>query len=283
MATTPTHITLAEAAEQLGVHYMTAYRYVRTGRLPAEKVGQEWQVDQADVQSFLHDKPDASSPPRSRGTRTHEYPRRLVERLIIGDEAGAWTVVESAMSGGMTPDAVYLELLGPALESVGQRWADGELSIAQEHQASAVALRLIGRLGPRFARRGRKRGTLLLGAPPGDVHGIPTALMGDLLRGRSLQVIDLGADVPAESWRSTAAGTQHLLAIGICASTPDNEDRIRAAIGRIREVTPVPIVLGGNGIVSAASALDLGATSYSTSFADAVAQLDTYATGRAAS
>ena len=32
-------LTLAEAANHLGVHYMTAYRYVRTGQLPARKAG----------------------------------------------------------------------------------------------------------------------------------------------------------------------------------------------------------------------------------------------------
>ena len=31
--------TLPEVAEKLGVHYMTAYRYVRTGRLPARTRG----------------------------------------------------------------------------------------------------------------------------------------------------------------------------------------------------------------------------------------------------
>ena len=33
-------LTLQEAADLLGVHYMTAYRYVRTGRLPARTVPQ---------------------------------------------------------------------------------------------------------------------------------------------------------------------------------------------------------------------------------------------------
>ena len=42
-------MTLQEAAERLGVHYMTAYRYVRTGKLPAEKAGVHWMVDPADV------------------------------------------------------------------------------------------------------------------------------------------------------------------------------------------------------------------------------------------
>jgi excisionase family DNA binding protein len=39
-----TDITLTEAAELLGVHYMTAYKYVRTGRLAATKVGGGWRI-----------------------------------------------------------------------------------------------------------------------------------------------------------------------------------------------------------------------------------------------
>ena len=38
-------IELREAAERLGVHYMTAYRHVRTGRLPAVQRGGRWYMD----------------------------------------------------------------------------------------------------------------------------------------------------------------------------------------------------------------------------------------------
>jgi excisionase family DNA binding protein len=44
-----TAISLREAAERLGVHYMTAYSYVRTGRLPAARDGVEWRVLRATV------------------------------------------------------------------------------------------------------------------------------------------------------------------------------------------------------------------------------------------
>ena len=42
-------LTLPQVADKLGVHYMTAYRYVRTGRLPATRVKGAWQVDPADL------------------------------------------------------------------------------------------------------------------------------------------------------------------------------------------------------------------------------------------
>ena len=54
-------LTLYEAAEQLGVHYMTVYRYVRTGRLPGHKVGAEWRSDPDDLATFV--RLAATSPP----------------------------------------------------------------------------------------------------------------------------------------------------------------------------------------------------------------------------
>lgn len=266
------HISLAQAAEQLGVHYMTAYRYVRTGRLAAHKVGQEWQVDPTDVEALLR----AAGTEGVSGGRGRRRDRTvgLVDRLTRSDEAGAWAIIEDAVNGGMDVDRVYLDLLAPALEQVGDRWAIGEVTIAQEHQASALVLRLIGRLGPRFARRGRKRGTLVVGAPAGDVHGLPSALLSDLMRGRGFSVIDLGADVPAVSWATTCAEATRLHGVGICASTPGNDAEIRAALTAIRSATGVPIVLGGNGIDDEAQALDLGASAFSDSFEQAVELLD---------
>ena len=39
------HLSLHEAADLLGVHYMTIYRRVRLGILPARKIGGTWMVD----------------------------------------------------------------------------------------------------------------------------------------------------------------------------------------------------------------------------------------------
>ena len=59
--------------------------------------------------------PSVVSITSTRNTRGSEYPRRLVNRLISGDESGSWTVIEGALIAGMEPDEVYLDLLRPAL------------------------------------------------------------------------------------------------------------------------------------------------------------------------
>lgn len=248
MPSTDELITLNEAADRLGVHYMTAYRYVRTGRLHGVKDGTEWRVRASDVEALRNPAPDAAPPRRRRRT---DYASRLEERLLAGDESGAWAVIEGAMASGMEATTVYRELLAPAMVSVGDRWANDEIDVSQEHLASAVVLRLIGRLGPRFARRGRKKGTVVLAGPAGEHHGIPLAMVGDLLRGRGYDVADLGPDVPPQSLARAVGSMPRVVAIGLCATSPGLTPALKAAIAAAREVTDAPILIGGGGVLEA--------------------------------
>lgn len=250
-----TTMTLQEAADHLGSHYMTVYRYVRLGRLPARKVGGTWEVERADVEALQHGDEQTVRPRHSA-----DWSGRLEARLVQGDEAGAWGVVEAALASGTTPAEIYTGLIGPALASLGAKWHDGTISIAQEHLATAVALRLIGRMGPRFARRGRTKGVVVVTTPPGERHAIPSLMVSDLLRGGGFQVIDLGADVPDDSLAQIVSGLDGLVAVCI-SSTRLNADRaVRGSIKSVREAAPeVNIFVGGASITDADHAAGLGA------------------------
>ena len=253
-------ITLHDAAERLGVHYMTAYRYVRTGRLPAERDGVQWMVDPADLKRM-------SQPGRSRahpGRVRSEGPAKLAGRMVAGDEPGAWAVVEAALASGVDPADVHMDLLAPALDLIGDQWATGTLTVADEHRATVVAQRLIGRLGPRFARRGRKRGTVVLGTPPGEQHSLPGAIVADLLRGAGFEVLDIGANAPAESFVETAREANRLVAVLIGATTPGRDTTVRATVRTLRGAgVDAPVLLGGAAIKDEAHARKLGADGWS--------------------
>jgi excisionase family DNA binding protein len=278
-------VTLHDAAERLGVHYMTAYRYVRTGRLPAVKEGAEWRVAPADLRAFevaSAARQAAPTEPGRRGARRHGpgYPRRLEGRLLAGDEAGAWTILEDAMTAGVEPDELYLEVLAPAMAAIGDGWAAGEITVGEEHRASVVMLRLIGRLGPRFTRRGRKRGSIVVGAAPGDHHGVPVALAADLLRGEGFTVVDLGADTPAVSFVEAALDSERLVAIGINATSAGNEASIADTIAGIRAQLDCPVVLGGSGLTDPDAARALGADVVTTTATEALAAFNLLAEQR---
>ena len=253
-------ITLQEAADRLGVHYMTAYRYVRTGRLPARREGVQWMVDPAELGKMRS--PERMT--RGHGTVRAEGPGKLVARMVAGDEAGAWGVVEAALASGVEAADVYLDLLVPALEAVGDGWAAGELTVADEHRATAIAFRLVGRLGPRFARRGRKRGTVVVGEPPGEQHGLPSAILADLLRGVGFEVLDMGANTPATSFAETAQDANRLVVIAIAITTPGGDSAVRAVVKALRQAgLAVPILVGGAAVGDRAHALRLGADEWS--------------------
>ena len=251
-------MTLVQAAESLGVHYMTVYRYVRTGRRPATGVGGTGRVDPDDVERIRAGRPPGPAGPAAAGPDT--TPAGLEARLLAGDERGAWTLLESALASGRTPPEILLELVGPALRNLGSRWELGQLTVADEHLASEVASRLISRIGARFIRRGRKKGTVIVCAPPGERHAAPVAIAADLLRWNGFDVVELGADTPADALGQTAARTTDLVAIGLACTTPESCASAKRAIAVLRRTVPgIPMVVGGAGVVDADHARRLGA------------------------
>jgi excisionase family DNA binding protein len=252
-------LTLQEVADLLGVHYMTVYRYVRLGLLGADKVAGTWQVTPAAL-AELRDRPVVVPASSARGRRRAPWAERLEHRLVAGDGRGSWSVIEAALAGGAELDEVYLDIVAPALRTIGQRWAEGALDVAVEHRASVITVRLLGRLGPRFPRRGRSRGTVVVGAPAGEHHALPVALLADVVRGRGWDVSDLGADVPAGSFARTAAASERLRMVGVSISTPESMRTGEETIAALRSALDgVPILAGGHAVVDEAHARAIGA------------------------
>lgn len=256
-------LTLQEVADELGVHYMTAYRYVRLGVMDASKSGGVWQVERSAVDRFREQAASAGTGPSGKvGARHRKAPwaTRLESRLVAGDAPGSWSVVEAAMAAGAELDEIYLDVLTPAMASIGERWAAGELDISVEHRATGIAMRIVGRIGPRFTRRGRARGVVALGAPSGEFHALPVAMLGDLLRLRGWEVSDFGVDMPSESIAHVIRETSDLLAVGLSAMSADNLPALADACAAARAADPeVLVVVGGHAVLDDDHARALGA------------------------
>ena len=258
-------VTLHEAADRLGVHYMTAYRRVRMGILPARKVGGTWWIDPADL-----DRPIVAASAQPPGRRSAGQPDdssawrdRLKGRMLSGDLAGSWRVVEAAMAAGREPRDIYVEVLAPTLHAVGDLWQSGAAGIEQEHLASSVAASLIGRLGPRFARRGRKKGIVIVAMPPGERHGLGVAMLADILTQDGYEVRNLGADTPAPSLVATMRDADQLAAVIV--SVVDARHRVAAEellSAAHRERPTLALIAGGYAVPDERSAVELGAAGW---------------------
>ena len=199
-----TLLGLPAAAELAGVHYMTVYRWVRTARLAAEKSGGIWKVRLGDLEALTGggargtSKADSAGrhrPARFDGSRVAP----MTAALLRGDQGGAWLLVEESRRAGIAPVDVLCDLIEPAMAEIGRRWRNGEVSVADEHRATVVASRLIGRLGPAATRPGRSRGGIIVGAVEGNRHSLGSAVVADIFRAAGYDVTDL--DLPERCGR----------------------------------------------------------------------------------
>ena len=257
-------LSLKEVAELLDVHYMTAYRYVRLGMLPATQQGRRWVVRADDLAAFV------DAPPASTERGDAEWDERLLARMLEADMSGAWSVIEAALASGTTPSAAYERLLVPALRSVGELWATGDIGVADEHAASQIATRIVARLAPRMARPGRKRGTVVLGSTQTETHGLALSIAADLFRNAQFDVVDLGTNLPAESLAASVASRDDVTVVALSVTAPGQEAEIARSIAAVREVSDVKVVVGGGGM-SEEEALRAGADAYARTAQDGVA------------
>jgi len=118
----------------------------------------------------------------------------LYAAITGGEETRARHQVERLASGVRIVDLCE-QVIAPALRRVGDEWAAGRVSIAQEHRASAICERLLASQIRQPA--GRPRGTAVVAAPPGERHGLPALMAAACLREDRWLVHHLASDLPA--------------------------------------------------------------------------------------
>lgn len=244
-----TDISLQDVAQMLNVHYMTVYRYVRQGLLPAKKVGRTWFVSTSDLEAFKKARGAELEAPEQ-GRARAPWAERLEARLMEGDERGALEVMESVLRAGNDLYYLYLEVLSPALVSIGAQWERGDIEIFVEHRATNIAMRLMSQVGSRFSRRGVSKGTVVMGAPSGEEHAMTVAMIADLVRSEGWTVHDLGANMPAHSFAEAVRQSNDVVAVCVGVTMTTSVTAARESVMEIRKVlrAGVPIFIGGAGI-----------------------------------
>jgi MerR family transcriptional regulator, light-induced transcriptional regulator len=233
---------LREAADALGVHYQTAYLWVRQGSLPARKRGRGYEVDDADVRALAERRRLGRPPARSIGVRDWQAQAdQLYAAIAAGEETHArhWL---GRLAAGVTLIDLCEHVIAPALRRIGDGWASGQVSIAQEHRASAICERLIalhaGQPG------GRPRGRAVVATPPGERHGLPALMAATCLREDRWLVHHLATDLPVAEVTRLAATVRADLVV-FSSATPEGARRARFAARDAAAGDPRPLALAG--------------------------------------
>jgi MerR family transcriptional regulator, light-induced transcriptional regulator len=233
---------LTDAASTLGVHYQTAYSWVRRGVLPARKTPRGYEVSESDVQALAAQRAAGAEPRRYVRVRDWAVPEgRLFEALVAGDEQRARRDFER-LAAGVPLSGLCDWVIGPALRRIGTAWAAGELSIAAEHRASAICERLIATSAQQPP--GRPRGTAVTATPPGERHALPALMATACLREDRWHVHHLAADLPVGEVADLAESTRAGLVV-LSSATTESTQAAQQAAGELRHRLPGVRVLAG--------------------------------------
>jgi methanogenic corrinoid protein MtbC1 len=186
---------------------------------------------------------------RAREALLTELGNAFAKAVLAGDEIAAEVAIREAIKSRLTTADIDEEIIAPALWLVGRLWERGEISVADEHLATEISLRVLAlqREAVRTAAsRGRYR--VMLAAVGGEMHVVALRMIGNLLREAGYDVLMLGGDVPAPAL-AQAAREHRPDAICLTATMPGGSDRALLAIHEVQQQWGgAGFVLGGRGM-----------------------------------
>lgn len=175
------------------------------------------------------------------GSAVEDLRHAWIDACKAFDENRAEQLLTQAFAQ-FSPETVCLEILVKGLSEIGEGWYQGEISVQQEHLASALALRRVEALlaaspPPTYP------GNILILCPPNDEHTFSPLVLTYLLRRRGRMAIFLGANVPLQRFEETLNSLKPQLVI-ITAQ----DLRTAASLVRFHEILgpkDIPLTYGG--------------------------------------
>lgn len=179
--------------------------------------------------------------PFSVGHGIAELRQAWIDASLAYDEQMAEHII--AQASALYPiETVCFELLQKGLAAIGSGWYQGDISVQQEHFASALAVRWIEALvvaTPAPTRSDR----VLVGCPPDEEHTFSLLVITLLLRRHGWKALYLGANVPVSRLEYTIAAARPQLVILAAQRLPSAATLLDMA--RLLRQEEVPLAYGG--------------------------------------
>ena len=236
-----TLLTSAEAARIAGVGPSTVKRWADEGVLACVKTpGGHRRIQRAALERLLRaQQPEGLDPPHATWIGSLVSGRRFeVEGLLLGARArlGSWHAVADE--------------LGEVLTELGREWEQGRVTIAQEHVASDVLSRALGRIGDGLPTR-LEAPLGVLACAEGDDHTLGLSLAELCLREHGWNTLWLGRRTPLPELLRTASAPGVAMVMLSASSSSHDVRKLKAIakkVGARCRARRIGLALGGAGL-----------------------------------
>jgi MerR family transcriptional regulator, light-induced transcriptional regulator len=187
------------------------------------------------------------------------------------DELAAWALRHALAEAPRA--AVFDGLLAEAMELVGERWASGQWSVAEEHLASRTLLRALEQIRPPMRPESRVGPLAALAGVTGEHHMIGLVCLEQVLAEAGWTVANLGADLPSTDLGGFVARNEVTL-VALTASHQDRLGDLAEAVMAVHVAAAnggVAVLVGGRLAATPGLAATVGADGSALSLADALA------------
>ncbi len=127
--------------------------------------------------------------------------KELTDLVIKGDVKNITGKVEEAVQQNVDPQVILNEGLMPGINEIGDKFAKGQIFVPNVLIAAKAMNAGVDVIKPLLEGKGDTSiGTAVVATVKGDLHDIGKNLVCLMMRSANINVIDLGANVPAEKY-----------------------------------------------------------------------------------
>lgn len=196
---------------------------------------------------------------------------KISEALQRGKAKDVRIMVQEAIDAGIAAKLVLNEGLLAGMNVVGVKFKNNEVYVPDVLIAARAMKAGTEILKPLLIADGVKAtGKLVIGTVKGDLHDIGKNLVGMMMEGKGLEVVDLGTDVSAERFVSAAieSGAQ-IICCSALLTTTMNEMKGVIEAAKTAGIREKIIIMVGGAPVNDAFAKSIGADIYAPDAASA--------------
>jgi methanogenic corrinoid protein MtbC1 len=168
--------------------------------------------------------------------------------ILSGRRKIAMELILDAFHSGLPIPGMYVDIFQEALYEVGRLWETNQITVADEHMATAITQYIMSVLYQYLDSEDEKKGTVLMAGVEGELHQVGANMVSDVLESDGWDVIFLGTNVPPDGV-IRSIGRHRPDVVGISATMFFNLPAVMRLVDRIREEygdCPPDILLGGN-------------------------------------
>ena len=177
-----------------------------------------------------------------------ELSRSYLAAQLAGDRREAVRLLmEEGIGRGNTVLDLHLRVIQQAQREIGRLWEQNTISIAHEHQATAVSQLALAHLYQQSIRRAPVGKSVLIACVEGELHDVGARICADVLDLHGFEVRFLGANVPTDCLLGFVERTRPDM-VALSVTMPTHLPAARGAVDALRARTTVALAVGGRAL-----------------------------------